>query len=867
MQIKKNGYTAIKANERDTVLKKRFLIKSVVFLFFVIVGIWSLRTLSNLSESKGYLNLYDFVSTVTSNYFKGRKAKPEVISIQIEDKKFKKLEKDRKRALERGVIVNDIDGEFVPAILEYKGEKIKIKLRLKGHMTDHLQEDKWSFRIKVTGQNSFMGMKRFSIQHPGTRGYIAEWIYHKLMSQEDVIALRYKFIEVMVNGRNWGIYAVEENFENELIENNHHMKAPILRFNPDLYWVSRLNELKKTNSFDEYASYYSANPEAYREESVLSDSVQKQYYLKAIALIEGLRSKKITVEQAFEIEKLAKFHAIIDLVGGEHSIDWSDVKYYFDPIKNKLEPVAYESFTDLSSRDLSAFYKYRIIADTKNYSDWHSMIFSDPVFFAAYMKQLERMATPTYLDHFFDSSNKELEQNLAIIYKEFPHKKFEKEAYYKRQAIITQLINPPKAIQAYLDKVNKDSICVQVGAIDALPVSVISITINGINVELSQPTILMAKQQNTYVDFVKVAAPMPANLKFSERLKDSVKINYCILGSSTKMETKVYSFPHTDHEFIKEELAKRQGNINKFPFLDVNKETGIISIKSGKNIIDQDLVIPAGYHVLASAAVSIDIRNHAKWISYSPILFEGTEDTPISITSSDSTSEGIEIINSQKSVLKNVLFKNMPAIHDKQWQRIAAITFYESSVKLTNCQFYNSKAIAAINFIRSNFELIECEFQKMENAINIDYSEGTLSKCVFETCKQNAINAHRSKLQINGVYMNAISKIGLNIQSGTELNGRLLTIKNSNIGLVAQNQCNGVISDLTISDAKIGIAVLGNKNIEETSDVSIFSVSQKNVQQLYLKEKNCSLKINDTPYTEETKEIKKIINDGGNEME
>src|SRR3954470_18303835 len=137
MQIKKNGYTAIKANERDTVLKKRFLIKSVVFLFFVIVGIWSLRTLSNLSESKGYLNLYDFVSTVTSNYFKGRKAKPEVISIQIEDKKFKKLEKDRKRALERGVIVNDIDGEFVPAILEYKGEKIKIKLRLKGHMTDH----------------------------------------------------------------------------------------------------------------------------------------------------------------------------------------------------------------------------------------------------------------------------------------------------------------------------------------------------------------------------------------------------------------------------------------------------------------------------------------------------------------------------------------------------------------------------------------------------------------------------------------------------------------------------------------------------------------------------------------------------------
>ena len=34
--------------------------------------------------------------------------------------------------------------------------------------------------------------------HPGTRGYIYEWIYHQLMKQEDIIALRYKFINVTI---------------------------------------------------------------------------------------------------------------------------------------------------------------------------------------------------------------------------------------------------------------------------------------------------------------------------------------------------------------------------------------------------------------------------------------------------------------------------------------------------------------------------------------------------------------------------------------------------------------------------------------------------------------------------------------------
>ena len=49
------------------------------------------------------------------------------------------------------------------------------------------------------------------------------------------------------------------------------------------------------------------------------------------------------------------------------------------------------------------------------------ILFSDETFFREYIRQVERICTDHYLDGFFSESNQELQNNLAIIYKEFPY--------------------------------------------------------------------------------------------------------------------------------------------------------------------------------------------------------------------------------------------------------------------------------------------------------------------------------------------------------------------------------------------------------------------------------------------------------------
>ncbi len=851
MQLEKNKNAQISFAK----LLSKKVILPVVLLLIIVGGYKG----SIIVRSHGYEGLWDFISTVATNYLDGMDAAPESISIEIKDKDLKILQKNREQALERGVIINDADGDYVPGSLEYKGKKIKIKLRLKGHMTDHLQDDKWSFRIKVKDKDSFMGMKRFSIQHPGTRGYVYEWIYHELMKKEDVIALRYSFINVMVNGKDWGIYAVEENFDKELIENNSRKSGPIIRFDPDLYWMKRYDAMLREYRADEFASYYSANPQAYREEDVLADSAQKQNYLKAIALVEGLRSKKLLVDQAFDIEKMARFHAVIDLVGGYHSLDWSDVKYYYNPVTAKLEPVAYESFTDLGAAGISGLYNFIQLDDAENYPDWHTMIFSNRLFYAAYIKQLERMTEAEYLDAFFKNAEKDLKKNLSILHKEFPYKKFDKNDYYKRQTMIKKILDPPKAIHAYFNKIDSSNVVhIHVGAIDALPVELKSISINGMNSKESK-FILHSKQKNDYVNYSDHLFVMPPDFKWKANYIDSIQIKYSVLGARKDKEIKVFPFPHTDSEFIATELLNRKGNVSEFSFLETNELAGTITMKHGKNVISKDMIIPSGFRLIINAGTSIDIANGSMIISYSPVLFLGNDDDQI-VVSFGATSQGMEVIAAAGSKLKNVVFNDLPRISDTQWKRSGGLTFYESDVEFYNCSFYSTRSEDAVNLIRSNFLFKECLFKKTsDDALDIDYSDGVIENCVFEDCGENALDLNMSKVELRSVYINSAGNKALNVKAGSQLTGGGIKIKNSNIGLSAEDMSFVSLKKLAIFDCVTGIAAYKNKPGGGHPTILILGYESKGVKKAYLKDEKSLITVDSKEWKESSKDVENTI--------
>ena len=140
-----------------------------------------------------------------------------MLRIEIPQSALDSIHEFRARALSQEVITSDLKTYFKAAVT-IDGAQVPVSLRLKGDWVDHLEGEKWSFRIKFKGSNAYHGMKKFSIQDPHTRSFMMEWFGHKLFEKEDVLTTRYQFKVVYINGVNRGVYALEEHFDKRLLE-------------------------------------------------------------------------------------------------------------------------------------------------------------------------------------------------------------------------------------------------------------------------------------------------------------------------------------------------------------------------------------------------------------------------------------------------------------------------------------------------------------------------------------------------------------------------------------------------------------------------------------------------------------------------
>ena len=140
------------------------------------------------------------------------------------------------------------------------------------------------------------------------------------------------------------------------------------------------------------------------------------------------------------------------------------------------------------------------------------------------------------------------------------------------------------------------------------------------------------------------------------------------------------------------------------------------------------------------------------------MFLTGTEDEPFVIESSDSTFQGIEIIDASKSKFSYVTFKNLPKIHDEQWARSGALTFYESPVEFNNCSFvdckfekckfinckFNGCMISAITPTDSRF--VEVSFSNSK-VMGFDWTRAQqIREICFKNCQINYSNFRLLKL-------------------------------------------------------------------------------------------------------------------------
>jgi len=763
---------------------------------------------------------------------------PERISIDISYLNYRRLEYKRQIALADHILMSSAE-DYVPATIQYEDQIIDVNLRLKGDWTDHLKGDKWSFRINCTGNYTLWGMDEFSIQAPETKNYLGEWLFYETLRGEEIISPRYEFIDVTINGEHKGIYAFEEHFTKHLIESNHYREGPILRFNEDIFWADRAQYFPLYMSDPTgLQSPFSSDIDVFQMNKTLADSTLHDQYITGMNLLESFRRGDLLTHQVFDVPKLARFIAIADLMGAEHALIWINMRLYLNPVTSLLEPIGFDANAGRETEDIAGLRGVPF-----------SAVFSDPVFFKEYVRELERVSQEEYLNSLFVDLESDLERNLDILHIDYPRYDLSKDVFYQNQDLIKKCLNPVKGVHAFFrENTGNGSIILDVGNIQRMPVEIVSVNYNeSQTLEPAKGTYLL-QPVDGLVKYEKLEFVLPEDLNWSTDVIDDLTLNYSILGASRLRNETVFTWPYPSTDFLMDDSIRQEPNVHEFDFLFVDDVGKRIFIEYGDWTLNESVIVPAGYTLACGEGTTLDLRNGAKLLSYSPLVFLGTEDNPIIIESSDSTGQGIVVLGAgNNSVLYNVVLQDLSAPSEHDWELTGAITFYESPVEIDSCHFTgNNAGDDMLNIIRSPFEIRNSLFMHaLFDALDVDFGSGSISGTSFIDCGNDGMDLSGSTVDVVECFINDATDKGISVGEDSQVNIHTLDIQNCYVALASKDISDVTVENIEISESEVGLAVYQKKPEFGPSAMTVSGIDMVNVITPYIVEVESTLLVDD----------------------
>lgn len=791
------------------------------------------------------------ITTVTRRV-QGMLTTPERLVIDIKHKDFMNLAHQREVALKRQVLIVS-DNDVVNANVRYAGKTIPVKLRLKGDLTDHLEGDKWSFRIIARSDSTVLGMKQFSLQHPQTRDFINEKRYHEAMRREGLLALRYDFVDVTINGKDLGLYALEEAFETRLVENNERKDGPIIRFNEDVLWgeLARQESVapKDRGFVAGSGGYFSSDIDAFQTSKWMETPAGRGQFLTAIQLLSSFRTGKVSVSDAFDLKKLATFFALSDLFSAWHGVgNWPNARFYYNPITSRLEPVAFDAYnrTTPPKPGLLALQAMDERRDPTS-RRYISQFFADSAFYRQYVSELERVSSEAYVDAMQRDLAPKLDPSLRMLRREFPSLEIDWHSVRRASEFIRIALHPPQAVQAYLRTAAPGELVMDVANMQALPLRITGLVRDTI-VLPSAPQLLTGKDDSQPMQFTTIRFPVPTGFSWpNDTLEAPLRVRYQMVGSLQVDDAPAAAWPSDGLgvDKLHANVIRLAPNAASFPFIKIDDVERRIAILPGSWRIDRDLVLPAGYRVFAGPGTRLDIVNKANVLTRSAIDFRGEQDKPIIIESSDRTGQGFIVMQAgEMSTLDYVQFIGLSNAKEDGWDMTGATEFYESPVTIRNSRFSRNRSEDALHIMRADFLLDGVVFDSTQaDALDIDFGRGPIKNSKFLDIGNDGIDASGSVVQVEDVLVRGAGDKGISAGEGSTLTAKRIDVRDAAIGIASKDRSLFTISNAHIIGGQVGVTAYRKKSEYGPGIIEFTGLELKGQKVAYLIEKGSSLKI------------------------
>jgi hypothetical protein len=626
-----------------------------------------------------------------------------------------------------------------------------------------------------------------------------------MLERDDILAPRYDFIRVDINGEDSGIYAIEEHFDKILVESQRRREGPILKLNEDLMWRERKMFYPNFEpSPTGYRHGQDSPVQAFKMGRIQLDPISAAHYKIGASLLEGFRKGDLKPDAVFDVEKMAAYLAVNAVAGARHAALWHNIRFYYNPITSRLEPIGFDGLAGQG-----------IVGLETPGEGLLGKLLEDRGFYRRYIGELERKSEQGYLESFLSGISGELREKMFVLHSEYPGYPLDTQIYFTNQRAIRNALNPIKSVHAFFEKADAQRVVLKIANLQTMPVDVYGLSVDEKPLfPAERRTTLDPVKSGDWINYEKVAFKLPSATKWDEAYRSKIRLGYRIMGTAGERSDMVFAWPYAQEEGLWKDLMRRAPNASSFPFVRVDKSAREIRILSGSWSVDKDLIFPAGYTVSAGPGTRLTLKNGASILSYSRLTFSGTEGAPILLTSSaELGGEGLVVMRAGgDSYFRYVKFEGLSNPKDGGWELTGAVTLYESPGNFENVEFTGARCEDSLNVVRTKFHISGSLFSRSKgDAFDADFSVGHISGSAFAQSGNDAIDVSGSKVVLKTIRIEGAGDKGISAGEISEIKADGVSIANAAVGAASKDVSILELKNADIRDSRIGLTAYNKK--------------------------------------------------------
>lgn len=720
--------------------------------------------------------------------FNYAEAKPIDLFIDIPWEGWSQIQGDRRRAIERGLGSGFSE---VGGTLTYLGKQHRAKIRLKGDFPAHFSsKSRMSLRVELKGRGHVSGFSRFSLHKPSVRNHPHDQAFQSYASELGLLTSKHAYLNVYLNGENWGVMNIEEHISKELLEKQRVRDSLVFSFGDQ-----RVLEYEVSNmSFDpQYRlNWPQLSTKVFQGNKKLQKRVARAQYTY---IAEQILSSD-NYPHLLETTKFCTAYLAAAVWNGTHTLLPANSRFYLNPYSMRLEPI-------LTDQDYFVNFGQRKI-------DFFEDVDGPFLYRDAFMKALGTEAV-----------------QLEDIWRKVT----------KTAQKIPELVNGYSSIFVNDHPNVKNSITPSMLAKNT---SIVSDTLKDymrkINVSLDKSDDLSIDSTNSHsrvVYVVHTAVQHYENgiLKIHNLLPHSIVIkgiyhhgklvrkeNIEVRGYDASNGIYVYNSGITgwqdesievESEYkgtlsrarIGQTLVSKTNNPllrgNQFNSIPIQKDGEDYVISRGDWQIDSALTIVGNLRL--KPGTTLRFSRDAYMIVQGAIFADGTRSNPIRFIPSDTGWKGLYVLRGrQPSILRHVEISGTTGLTEGVLDLTGGVTFYQTQVELANVNFKSSLAEDALNIVDSRIYATDVTVERVRSdAIDIDFSRGKLENITIEIVGGDGIDISGSKLSIGEITVRQVWDKAVSIGELSEVSIRDLDVSNAGVGVVVKDGSRTIVRSMS----------------------------------------------------------------------